>query len=264
MEDLNDLLYNDVEAKFLALQNKKKKRKKRRRKIRLIAFGVILLIGVLYFSSDASKVKSLEVSGNLFYTKEEVLKKAGLSYNTRYIVVPKLYIEYRLHQDDLLKDVEVKKTMNGVITIQVKEKMIIGYFVKDEKNYALVSDGSTKEITSEHLSMIVNFPLIDGFSDEQLKNLAASFMVENREVSQNMIAMISEIHPYQASYDKNMVKLVMQDGNFIYTDYASMPLLNDYKEGVLKNIKEGKKKERLCVVLDDATANIHTEDCSSF
>ena len=60
-----------------------------------------------------------------------------------------------------------------------------------------------------------------------------------------------------------MVKLVMQDGNFIYTDYASMPLLKDYKEVVLKNIKEGKKK-RLCVVMDDATANIHTEDCSSF
>ena len=67
----------------------------------------------------------------------------------------------------------------------------------------------------------------------------------------------------QASYDANMVKLVMQDGNFIYTDYASMPLLKDYKEVVLKNIKEGKKK-RLCVVMDDATANIHTEDCSSF
>lgn len=264
MEDINDLLYNDVEAKFLALQNKKKKRKKRRRKIRMITIGVLLLIGVLYFSSDASKVKSLDVSGNLFYTKDEVLKKAGLSYDTRYIVVPKLYIEYKLNQDDLLEDVSVTKTMNGSISIHVKEKAMIGYFVKDEKNYALVSDGTTKEITSDNLSSIVNFPLIDGFSDEQLKNLAASFVVENREVSSSMIAMISEIHPYHASYDENMVKLVMQDGNFIYTDYASMPLLNDYKEGVLKNIKEGKKKERLCVVLDDATANMHTEACSAF
>ena len=264
MEDINDLLYNDVEAKFLALQNKKKQRKKRRRKIRLITLLIVTLIGVLYFTSDASKVQSLEVSGNLFYTKAEVLKKAGLSYQTRYIVMPKLYIEYKLSQDKLLQDVEVTKTWGGTIKIDVKEKTIIGYFVKDEKNYALIEDGSTIEITSDNLGTIVNFPLIDGFEEEQLVNLAKSFVIENRAVSLDMISMISEIHPYAASYDKNMVKLTMQDGNIIYTDYASMPLLNNYKEGVLKNIKEGKKKERLCLLLDDATAHIHTEDCADF
>lgn len=264
MEDINDLLYNDVEAKFLALQNKKKKRKKRRRKIRMISLLIIVVIGVLYFSSDASKVKSLEVEGNLFYTKEEVLKKAGLSYHTRYIVTPKLYIEYKLKQDSLLEDVEVKKTLGGAITIHVKEKTIIGYFIKDDKNYALVQDGSNIEITSENLGAIVHFPLIDGFEDDQLKLLAQSFVMKNRAVTADMMAMISEIHPYAASYDKHMVKLIMQDGNIIYTDYASMPLLNNYKEGVLKNVKEGKKKERLCLLLDDATAHIHTEDCSDF
>ena len=252
MEDINDLLYNDVEAKFLALQNKKKKRKKRRRKIRLIVLSVLLLSGALYFTSDSSKVKSLDVNGNLFYTKNMVLKKANLSYNTRYIVMPKLYIEYKL-----------TTKANGSIHIHIKEKTSIGYFVKDEKNYVLLEDGSTKEITQDNLSVIANFPLIDGFDDKQLVNLAKSFAVKDREVSQEMISMISEIHPYKASYDANMVKLVMQDGNFIYTDYASMPLLKDYKGVVLKNMKEGKKK-RLCVVMDDATANIHTEDCSSF
>lgn len=262
MEDINDLLYNDVEAKFLALQNKKKKRKKRRRKIRLIVLSVLILGGTLYFTSDSSKVKSLDVSGNLFYTKNMVLKKASLSYNTRYIIMPKLYIEYKLKQDDMIEDAEVVKA-NGSIHIKIKEKTSVGYFVKDEKNYVLLDDGSKKEISEDNLSVIANFPLIDGFDDKQLVNLAKSFAVKDREVSQEMISMISEIHPYKASYDANMVKLIMQDGNFIYTDYASMPLLKDYKEVVLKNIKEGKKK-RLCVLMDDATANIHTEDCSSF
>ena len=157
MEDINDLLYNDVEAKFLALQNKKKKRKKRRRKIRLIVLSVLLLSGALYFTSDSSKVKSLDVNGNLFYTKNMVLKKANLSYNTRYIVMPKLYIEYKLKQDDMIKDAEVTKA-NGSIHIHIKEKTSIGYFVKDEKNYVLLEDGSTKEITQDNLSVIANFP----------------------------------------------------------------------------------------------------------
>lgn len=37
--------------------------------------GAILLVASLYFMSDISKVKSLEVKGNRFYTKEDVLKK---------------------------------------------------------------------------------------------------------------------------------------------------------------------------------------------
>ena len=36
MEDINDLLYDDVEAKYLALQNKKKNRRKKKLKVRLI------------------------------------------------------------------------------------------------------------------------------------------------------------------------------------------------------------------------------------
>ena len=91
MEQLDELLYDDVEAKYLALQNKKKKRKKRRRKRRLVIAGAILLVASLYFMSDISKVKSLEVKGNRFYTKEDVLKKAHLSYETRYMITPKCY-----------------------------------------------------------------------------------------------------------------------------------------------------------------------------
>lgn len=262
MEDINELLYNDTEAKFLALQKKKKNRKKRRRRFQVLFLLLVLLLSVFYFTSDASKVKSLDVSGNLYYTKDEVLSKAGLSYNTRYIVMPKLYIEWKLKKDMLVDTVEVTKS-GGAIAIAIKEKTIVGYFVKDDKNYVLLASGDTLEMTSANLPSIVHFPLIDGFQEEEITKLANSFTPSNREVTQEMIGMISEIHPYVASYDKNMIRLVMRDGNAIYTDYDSMPLLNDYKDVVLKNIKKG-TKTKICVVMDDTTASLHTEDCKNF
>lgn len=262
MEDINELLYNDTEAKFLALQKKKKNRKKRRRRFQAFFLLIVIVLGTFYFTSDASKVKSLDVSGNTYYTDDEVLSKAGLSYNTRYIVIPKLYIEWKLNKDELFESIEVKKS-NGAISIQVKEKLIIGYFVKDDKNYILLADGTSMEIPSSNLTSIVHYPLIDGFGEEQLVELAKSFSKSGREITQDMIQMISEIHPYVASYDANMIRLVMQDGNAIYSDYASMPLLNDYKNVVLKNIKKG-TKTKICVVMDDTTASLHTEDCAGF
>ena len=65
MEDLKDILYDDVEQKFIELQDKKKKRKIRWRRVKNIVILTVLVIGTVYFASDYSKVKSLSVSGNI-------------------------------------------------------------------------------------------------------------------------------------------------------------------------------------------------------
>lgn len=257
MEDLEDILYDDVEAKFLTLQNKKKNRKKRKRRRRLLILLVLICIGALYFYSDISKVKSLVVKGNRFYSKEMVLKKADLSYDTRYIIMPKFYIEWQLKKDKFIKDATVTKGMDGAIKITIVEKTIVGYFIENGKNYVLVSDGSQIEMKSEELDRIVNFPLIDGFSKTERKKLADSFIESKNAVKPEIIAMISEMQPYQTSYDKHMVKIVMQDGNTIFTSYDSMSLLNDYI-GTLKKLN----KTNVCLWPDAATRSMHNESCS--
>lgn len=257
MEDLEDILYDDVEAKFLTLQNKKKNRKKRRRRRRLLILLVLVCIGALYFYSDLSKVKSLEVKGNRFYSKEMVLKKANLSYDTRYIVMPKFYIEWTLEKDSFIQEASVTKGMDGAIKVTIIEKTIVGYFIENGKNYVLVSDGSQIEIKSEELDRIVNYPLIDGFSKAERKKLATSFNKSKNEVKSEIISMISEMQPYETSYDKHMVKIVMQDGNTIFTSYDSMSLLNDYL-GTLKKLN----KSNVCLWPDVATHSMHNESCN--
>ena len=120
----------------------------------------------------------------------------------------------------------------------------------------MIDDGTSKEITSSDLSIIVDYPLIDGFSKEERINLAKSFSQEE-EVDETIIHMISEMVPYETSYDEHMVKIVMQDGNTIYTSYESMPLLNDYL-ATLKSLK----KKNVCLWPDVATHSIHNESCS--
>ena len=256
MEEINDLLYDDVEAKYLALQNKKKNRKKRKRKNRLCFLLIAAALAAMYFISDFSKVKSLDVNGNVFYTKQAVLKKAGLSYDSRYIIIPRIYLEWKLEKDELIEDATVHKGLDGAIMIDIKEKSIIGYYVENGKNYALVNDGTSLEIESSKLDAIVNYPLVDGFTAEERKKLAKSFGGKEK-VKDSIIAMMSEIIPYKTSYDSHMVKIIMQDGNTIFTSYESMPLLNDYL-GTLKRLK----KSNVCLWPDAATHAIHNENCS--
>ena len=172
MEELNDLLYDDVEAKYLALQKKKKNRKKKKRQRRLLILVILIAVIAVYFYSDISKVNALKVSGNVFYNEEEILKKANLSYDTRYMVMPKWYIEWKLLKDPLIDEVHVEKKLNGSISIKVSEKGMLGYLVENEENYMLMEDGSKTEIDEDRLSTIVDFPLINGFEEKELKQLS--------------------------------------------------------------------------------------------
>lgn len=258
-EKLDTLLYDDVDVKYQALQDKKKNRKKVKRRKRLfILFAVIFLIGI-YFMSDASKVKTLHVNGNSYFSKEEVLVKAGLSYDTRYLLMPSWYIKNKLEKDDMILDVKVDKSLGGNITVDIKEKAIIGYFVEGNKNYILFDDGTQKMMDEHHLESIVNYPLIDGFDKKERENLAKAFSIKGEKVDQEILAMISEMAPHKESYDEHMVKIVMQDGNKIYTSYDSIYILNSYKQ-TLKKLK----KDHVCFVMDADTKTYITEDCKAF
>lgn len=259
MEEVNDLLYDDVERKYLALQNKKKKRRKKKRRTRLCIVIVILILSCLYLGSDLSKVKSIKVSGNHYYTKDEIMKKANLSYKTRYFLMPKFYMQRKLKRDDLIEKVNINKSLSGNIELKVKEVQAIGYFVENKKNYMLFSNGMEKEIKQDSLYIIANYPVIDGFNKEQRQNLAKSFSNKDNEITQEIVEMIAEITPHKESYDEHMVKFVMQDGNKIYTSYESVKLLNSYKK-TLKNLK----KDHVCFVMDANTKTYITENCNSF
>ena len=86
-----------------------------------------------------------------------VLQKAGLTYDSRYIVIPRFYLEWKLEKDDLIEAATVHKELDGAITIEVKEKSIVGYYIDNGKNYALVNDGSSLVIDSTMLDTIVNY-----------------------------------------------------------------------------------------------------------
>lgn len=258
MEELDSIFIDDTEAKYLALKSKKKNRKRKRRRIRLIILLIVMAVGLMYFISDFSKVKSLDIDGNVYYTKEDILTKTGLSYNTRYLLIPSFYVEWKLEQDELIEDVKMIKDIDGRISLQIQEKLIVGYMVADDQNYVVASDGKQYPLDSSHLNTIVNLPLIDGFSEEELINMAKSFDKRER-IDDQVMKMISEIHPYKTNYDPNMIKVVMQDGNKIYTSYESLFLLNTYKLA-LKELKS----THVCMFMDATTSAIATQNCEDF
>lgn len=259
MEDLKDILYDDVEQKFIELQDKKKKRKKRWRRIKRFVIIGTLVFGTVYFISDFSKVKSLSVSGNTYYSDSDILNMADLSYETRYVIMPNFLITWNLEKHDLIESVEVLKNWQGAIHVNVTEKTILGSYQDSEgKTYAIVLGEPYEkiEVDAAHISSLAQYPILGDFDEEHMQKLVNAFNIKKREVNRDMISMISEITPYSRSYDEHMVKLTMQDGNTLFSSYDGIPLLNDYKQ-----VLRSSNKSHVCMELDETNASIYENAC---
>lgn len=245
---------NELEKRYLSQLNRKKKIRTRRRILRLVGLLIIALLVFAYFSSDISKVKTLTVENNMLYSDDQILEKAGLDYQSSYVLNPGFLIKMRLKDDALIKEAKVTKTWGGGITISVDESLIIGY-LKDSPQTLLVQ--GIGKMDTEELSQLnaVMIPRIGGFTDDQLIMLDEAF--EN--VDKDVMPLISELEPYETSYDKNMVQFVMIDGNRVTTSMKGIEMLNSYRS-VLKEL-EG---THVCLYMDDISGNIFKEvdDCS--
>ena len=133
---------------------------------------------------------------------------------------------------------------------------MVGYYVKDNKNYALCQDGSSIEIDEQYLNMIVHFPQLSNFNAKQRKQLCEQFQKHRKVLTRELIEKFAEIVPYKTSYDKNMFKITMQDGNIVYTNLKSIKMLSKY-QSVLTKLKG----QSVCLVLDSTHSTIEKVIC---
>lgn len=236
----------------LLRQVKKKKRKRRNKRIARFALLISLIVLVVfYLTSDMSKVKSLTVKNNIHYSDSQILELANIDYDSNYILTNSFYVNYKLEKNSLIADAKLKKDLHGGFTIYVEEEKVIGS-LKENPQLLLIQGKGVENISNISLKSI---PRIGAFSDEQLLRLNESF--EN--VDSKVLTMISEILPHAETYNSEMVRIVMNDGNRITSSYDGISLINNYKK-ILPQL-EG---THVCLFMDELSGNIikQSVDCA--
>ena len=211
--------------------------------------GFVLIV-LAFLMSDASKIRSIQISGNYFLSDEQVLSYSGISENSRYLFVFDSVSEDRLCTNPLIKDAQVKVDHQGIAYIEIQEKLILGYRYRKYPEL-IFGDGSVMELSNEYSYLYSQIPLIVGFNDE-IEDFAKAF--EN--VPQKRIASISEIHRYEYSYDPNGLEFVMKDGNRFFASFYSADVINQYN-GVASALTE----KNVCLFADENSGNVYKSLC---
>lgn len=252
MVDLDDVLKKDErENRYEEIVQHKKKTHRNRRTVKLAIYAVLICVACIYMFTDLSNVKVLQVSNNLIYSKEKILKIAGLSYNTKSILKPSYFIEKNLEGDRLIESASVKKTLDGAVYITVNEQKIVGYYIENNQTYLLFASGDTYKINNEDINLM-SIPYINGLTENNRLKLCK----ELSKLTKEQIAMISEIRNYSTKYDSEMLEMVMEDGHIIRTDYDAIKLIKSYTK-----ILEGLNSNLKCIVLMEETNSAYSQNC---
>lgn len=248
---------NKTSVDLLIEQRKRQAQQKnfRRQKRRLFkaAIGCALIVmGTAYYFSDAALVKTVSVQGNVSLSRSDVLELAGITAHSRWLMVFTPQVKNALQQYPLIASASVRHERGNKIVIEIEEREPVGYRYIEEPEI-LLKDGSIVKMDERMVGLIARIPLIVGFqSAEQSADLAMAF----RNVSAGMISLISEIQQFEVSYDPNMIRLIMHDGNQFFSSYYSMDVLNEYNS-IVSNLN----KAQSCIYVDEMSKSAYTQLC---
>lgn len=238
-----------------------KKRKKRRassgRTGLICGLLFSLCAGTVYFFSEDSRIQALACSGNYYFTSQEIYALAGVSRNTRMLFNPTSEMENRLEENPFIESASV--SLEGkTISIDVSEKTIVGYYADKEGTRFLLSDGSSLPIEEQsEIRKMIHVPMLVDLTEDQRSQLASQVSQYPAQITKEVLEKIAEIVPWQESYDDQMLKLTMQDGNEVFTSLASLPMIGGYQD-----ILSGLQGETACLLLDAGNSVIDQIACS--
>ena len=207
------------------MAKKKVKRKLNIKGLILILLTLYLLIMSFLYIFNI-KIKSIIITGNNFLTTEEIKKLVNLNKEDKFLTLNTFKIKNKLIKNKLIEDVNIKKSLNGVITINITEEKVI--FYNKTNNVYVLGNGET----IENIENILGIPtLINYVPGDIYKEL----IKKSNKLDDDIIKNISEIE-YKPDtkdgivFDENRFILKMNDGNTVYINIANYLKLNKYKK----------------------------------
>jgi len=206
----------------------KKKVKKRKLNFKRLLFFVLLIYILCYGSYYLlnQRIKHIEIIGNSLVNDNEILELSKLDSYPSIFKYSNGKIEKNIKKHKLIENVEVKKRFNFVIKIEVEENKLLFYY-KNENKIAL----SNGNIIKNNFDEVLGIPTLVNNVD---KKLLKSFISKYSKLNENIIFEIDSIE-YFPNYnekgkiiERDMFKLLMNDGNTILTNSKNVYLLNKY------------------------------------
>lgn len=179
-------------------QKKKLVNKKKNNILKWTSLFIILLVVLaLFLLSDLFNIKTIKVEQNNIISEEEIINLSGLQIDENMFKFLKGKIKDNIKTNPYIKEVQIKRNLDGTVTIQVEER-VATFLLKTEDKYAYIDNqGYILEIVSkaDKLTEITGFTAQNIVPGERL-------IVEDLEKLDTVIKIM------EAAQNKNLEKSI--------------------------------------------------------
>lgn len=205
-----------------------KKVKKKRLNFKRLLILVLILYVISYTGYYLFKmpIKNIVITGTNNLTDYEVITTAKIKDYPSIFKTSSKTLEKRLKKLDLVKDVEIKKNLKGILTINISENKLL--FINKSTNLLVLENG--KAIKNDNymgVSTLINYVPSDLY-EELITALG--------KINNDILYSISEIEYSQylsaanEVIDNERFLLRMNDDNMVYININNITKLNKYKQ----------------------------------
>lgn len=198
--------------------------KKVRRKLKpirvLISFIIFCFLALLIYFIFTFNVTGYYISGNTYYSDQEIINKTGLSKYPSFFLTTSSMVTNRVKDDKLIKSIKLKKTLKGKFKVIVYENKILYYDSTVKKS--ILTSGEKIDYYYEYSPVLVN-----NIEDKDIYN---NFLKKFSNVNDKIMKNISEIKYAPNDIDKERFLVSMNDGNYVYLTLSKISNLDNYLE----------------------------------
>lgn len=224
-----------IEDRIPRLKHQRKK-KANRRLIFYLSIFFLLISVIVYLQSPLSNVKTINVSGNVLLTDDEVLELSDLSTSTNMWSINKKKNQQQMEEHAAIKDVKIKRDFPRTLNIEVEEFRHIGYVQEEKVAYPVLLNGEI--LTSMEVPLSGDAPLLVGFTDESMLERMTE---ELEKVPTSIYDLISEVHWVPTEDNAYKITLYMNDGFIVYGTLRNFAHKIEVYPSIISQIDEGVK-----------------------
>lgn len=176
------------------IEFKKRKEKKRTNNFKLLLFiGVIVLILLMSFKSSLFNISIVEIEGINHYTEEEIYEIIGMGNKTNIFELMFRDNVKHMEYDAFISNIDIKYSLPNSISINVKERKIIGYVPYMGTYLCLDKDGLILEDTPY---IEGSYPLIEGLQFDEF-SVGQVLQTKDKESFVCMLQLVQAFEKYR-------------------------------------------------------------------
>lgn len=220
--------------KINPMVQEKRRIEARKKLVNLLFIFFVLALVLVYFQSDYSKVKALEIKGTSITKKSDIINWSGFKENDYFLKIRTSQMKDKLEKHGEIKSITFKRGFPNKLSVTVEEYKQFATLFEKGKNFPVLENGYVLNEDKENLNS--NLILRDFHQDEYL----ADTVLELRKLPSNILLCISEVQYTPSDIDKNKLILYMNDGMQVLVTISRISNLKFYPD-YISNIPDGKK-----------------------